>query len=126
MSNPSIRPTGPVPFAPDSGVSLPGLANTQNTATIAVTSTSARVPISLNGAMQVEISNAGSSWCFVVFGDVTVVATAPVTSSGSYPIGPGQTKIVTLVNVDAITNVAAICTAGLTTTFYASPGVGLS
>lgn len=100
------------------------------TCTIAVTATSGRIPIALNGAVQIELTNAGANWCFVAWGDVTVTATAPASSAGSYPLGPGQTKIVTILQdsqlPDPITNIAAICAAGLTTTFYATPGVGNS
>lgn len=113
-------------FAPDSAVSLPGLSSSQNTCTLAVTATSGRVPITMNGAPQVEIYNAGAADCFVALGDVTVVATVPSTSTGSYPIGAGQSKIITVLNPNSITNIAAICAGTSTTTLYASPGVGAS
>lgn len=113
-------------FAPDSALSLPGLNNTQNTCTLAVTATSGRVPINLNGATQVELYNAGSFDCFVTFGDVTVVATVPSTSTGSYPLGTGQCKVITLTNPSAVTNVAAICGGTNTTTLYVTPGLGAS
>lgn len=128
MPNAAVRPQSwpQTAFAPDSAVSLPGVLNTQNTATLAVTATSGRVVVNLNGAPQVELYNAGSSDCFIAFGDVTVAATVPATSSGSYPVPAGVTKIVTLLNPNAITNCAAICAGAGTTTLYVSPGVGAS
>lgn len=113
-------------FAPDSAISLPGLSSSQNTATLAVTSTSGRVVVNLNGATQVELYNAGSSDCFVAFGDVTVAATVPSGSAGSYPVPAGVTKIVTILNPNSITNCAAICAGTGTATLYVSPGVGAS
>lgn len=121
---PGLNP--PLPFAPDSAISLPGLSNEPNTCTLAVTATSGRVPINLNGANQIEVYNAGSFDCFVAFGDVTVVATVPSTSTGSYTVGTGQCKIITVMNPTLITNMAAICGGSNTTTLYASPGVGAS
>lgn len=114
-------------FAPDSAVDLPGLQNESNTATLAVTATSGRVVVNLNGASQVELYNAGPNDCFVVFGDVTVVAVLPSGSSGSYPVGAGQAKIVTLPG-DPLryTNMAAIAATAQTATLYCSPGVGAS
>lgn len=128
MPNPTVRPaTWPqTAFAPDSAVSLPGVLNTQNTATLAVTASSGRVVVNLNGAPQVELFNDGSFTCFVAFGDVTVAATVPSGSAGCYPIGAGQCKIVTLLNPNSITNCAAICGGTNTTTLYISPGVGAS
>ena len=126
----SIRPTQwpLVPFAPDSAITLPGQTELNNTATLAVTSTTARVPINLNGALQIELYNAGPNDAFVTFGDVTVTATLPSTSAGSYPIGAGQCKVITLRAdfVNLITNMAAICAATQTATIWASPGVGAS
>lgn len=128
MTETAIRPTSwpQTAFAPDSAVSLPGLFASQNTATLAVTAASGRVAVNLNGATQVELYNAGSFDCFVAFGDVTVAATVPSTSTGSYPLGAGQCKVVTVLHPDALTNIAAICAGTNTTTLYASPGVGAS
>ena len=125
-----IRPTAwPLaPFAPDSAISLPGQTELTNTATLAVTATTGRVPINLNGAQQVELYNAGPNDAFVSFGDITVVATLPSTSTGSYPIGSGQSKVITLRPdlVNLITNMAAICASTQTAVIWASPGVGAS
>lgn len=121
---PGLSP--PLPFAPDSALDYAGQSNEFNTCTLAVTSTSGRVPISLNGANQVELYNSGSFDCFVTFGDVTVVAILPSTSTGSYPVGAGQCKIITFVNPNTITNMAAITSGSNTTTLFASPGVGAS
>ncbi len=119
----------PLPFAPDSAYTAPGQTETQNTATLAVTSTSGNVAINLNGAAQVELYNAGSFDCFVVFGvDNTVAATVPSTSTGSYPLGAGQCKVISFApSVAAVVKfIAAICAGTNTTTLYASPGVGAS
>lgn len=119
----------PLPFAPDSAFTAPGQTETQNTATLAVTSTSGNVAINLNGAQQVELNNDGASTCFVVFGvDNTVTATAVSGSAGSYPVKSGECKIITFAPSVAplVKFMAAICAAGLTTTLYASPGVGAS
>jgi hypothetical protein len=118
----------PAPFAPDSAISLPGQTELQNTATLAVTASTGRVPISLNGALQVEIYNAGPNDAFVCFGDVTVIATLPSTSTGSYPIGAGQCKVITFRAdlVNSLTNMAAICASTQTATIWASPGYGAS
>ena len=128
MAEPAIRPTSwpQTAFAPDSGISLPGLSNAQNTATLAVTASSGRVAINLNGAPQVELYNQGPNDCFVAFGDVTVVATVPSGSSGSYPVAAGTVKIVTILNPNSITNMAAICASTQTAALFASPGVGAS
>lgn len=119
----------PLPFAPDSAYTAPGQTETQNTATLAVTASSGNVAINMNGAQQVELNNDGPSTCFVVFGvDNTIAATVPSTSTGSYPVKPGECKIITFAPSIAplIKFVAAICGTGLTTTLYASPGVGAS
>lgn len=122
-----VRPTNfpQCAFAPDCLVSLPGTSSLlQNTVTLAVTDASGRVAIKLDGAPQVELYNAGTKDCHVVFGDVTVTATV-----ASYPVGAGQVKVVTIRPdlADKITNMAAICgTAADTTTLWASPGVGAS
>lgn len=123
-TRPGLSPA--LPFAPDSALDLPGQSNEPNTCTLAVTATSGRVPISLNGAFQIELYNSGNADCFVTFGDVTIVATVPSTSTGCYPVGPGQVKIITVVNPNVITNMAAICAGTNTTTLFASPGVGAS
>lgn len=114
------------PFAPDSATSLPGLLNTSNTATLAVTASSGRVPVSLDGATQVELYNQGPNDCFVAFGDVTVAATVPSGSTGSYPLPAGVTKVITLPYAIQVTNCAAICAATQTATIFISPGAGAS
>lgn len=124
ITRPGVNPA--LPFAPDSAVNLVGLSNEGNTCTLAVTSTSGRVPISLNGAFQVELNNDGGSTCFVSFGDATIVAVVPLGSTGSYPVKSGECKLITLVNPNQVTNVAAICAGTGSTTFYASPGAGAS
>ena len=116
------------PFAPDSAVSLPGLQGANNTATLAATSSTGNVAINLNGAFQVELYNAGPNDVFVAFGNSTVVATLPSTSTGSYPVAAGHCKIITFNPslVNQITYMAAICASAQTATVFASPGVGAS
>lgn len=121
---PGLNP--PLPFAPDSALDFAGQQNEANTCTLSVTASSTRVVINLNGANQVELYNSGSFDCFVSFGDVTVVAVVPSGSTGNYPVGAGQCKIITFSNPTAITNMSAICGGSNTTTLYASPGVGAS
>lgn len=126
VQRPSAWP--PAPFCPDSAVNLPGSTEQLNTATLAATASTGRVPINLNGAMQVELYNAGPNDAFVTFGDLTVVAVLPATSTGSYPIGAGQCKLITFPPSVAaqITNMAAICASAQTATIFASPGAGAS
>lgn len=119
------------PFSPDCIISLPGLTGNNNAFNLAVTATSARQAISLNGATQVELYNAGSSDCAVVFGDNTVVAVFPSGGTGHYVVGSGMRLIVTIPvqpgnTIDQVTNVAAICSGTNTTTLQGFPGVGAS
>lgn len=126
LLRPSINPLAP--FGPDSAISLPGHTELTNTATLSATSSSSRVVISLNGAMQVELYNQGPNDVFVAFGDITVVAVLPSGSVGNYPIAAGHCKVITFqAQVAAqITNMAAICASTQTSVVFASPGVGAS
>lgn len=105
-------------FAPINGGSA-------STVSLAATSTTGRVALSGvgTGQSQIEIQNKGGNWAFVVFGDSSVVATAPNgATAGGYPVGPGMCKVVTI-GTNA-TNAAAICASGETATLWFSVGCG--
>jgi hypothetical protein len=102
--------------------------NLNSTATLNATSTSSRVAVTMGGsATQVEVTNkSAANWVYVEAGDSTVVAVLPANgaSVGAYPVGPGQSKIITLPTT--ITNIAAICDSALTATVFFTPGQGAS
>lgn len=118
----------PLPFSPDSAFTLSGQQVLATTATLAVTSSTGRVALLMNAAPAVEFYNAGNFDCAVCLGDFTVTAIFPSGNVGNYVVGAGQRLIVTIPPQIAaqITNCAAICAAGQTTTLYISPGVGAS
>lgn len=128
MAVPRVQSWPQQPFSPDSAFSLPGVLNENNGWNLAVTATSGRQAISLNGAFQVELYNAGSFDCAFAFGDATVVAVFPTASTGNYVIGAGQRLVITIPTAFAplLTNLAAICSGTNTTTLQAFPGVGAS
>lgn len=100
--------------------------NTTNTAVLAATAATSNVALTLNGAYQVEIQNKdAANWAYCAFGTSAVTATVPTGSVGSYPVGPGQSKIVT-VNPNDVTNAAVICDATKTATVFFTPGNGAS
>ena len=105
------------PFAP----------NTTGTATLSVSSTTGNVAVMIKTLAnnQLELNNTGSKWCYVAVGSSTVTATVPSGSTGSYPVGPGQCKLITISPND-VTNVAAICGGTDTTTLTITPGNGAS
>jgi hypothetical protein len=99
--------------------------NTNSTAVLAATAATGRVAITMGGAGQVEVTNkSAANWAYVEYGDSTVTATVPTGSTGGYPVGPGQSKIITVPST--ITNMAAICDAGLAATVFFTPGNGAS
>jgi len=99
----------------------------RSTGTTSITCSSAassRVAMGLATTQhQVAIYNSDSSnFAFVEFGDSTVVAVVPSGATpGSMPVGPGQTRGVTIPIL--VTHAAAICTTG-TPVIYFTPGDG--
>ena len=86
------------------------------TLTLAVTATSGSASFGAAGtaASVVELQNLGTNPCFVVFG--------PTATTGGYPIGAGQSKVVS--KPPGVSQISAICGATLTTTLYATAGQG--
>lgn len=88
--------------------------------TISATTSSAATALATAGAdnlRQIEIQNNGSAVVFVESGISTVVATV----AASYPVLPGQSKVVTIQRTH--THIAAISASG-TQTLYVSVGFG--
>jgi hypothetical protein len=99
--------------------------NSNATATLAATATTGRVAVTMAGGNQVEVTNkSAANWVYVEYGDSTITAAVPSGSVGGYPVGPGQSKIITV--PPSITNMAAICDATLTATVFFTPGNGAS
>lgn len=89
------------------------------TVTIAVTASS--VPTAIGAlpadAPNCEVYNPGSQECFLVFG----IGAQPTATATGYPVGPGQSKVVSKGRADTA---AAICPGG-TTTLRLTPGHGV-
>ena len=97
----------------------------KSTGTTSITSavTTARVALVPSGQHQMAVYNSdASNVAFVEFGDSTVVAVVPNGATpGSMPIGPGQTRGITVGL--GVTHAASICSAG-TPIVYFTPGDG--
>jgi hypothetical protein len=105
----------------------PAGAGSSSTVSLAATQTSGNVQLSgvATGQSQCEIQNKDTAnWAYVAFGkDNTVTATVPNgATGGSYAVGPGQSKIVT-VGTNALF-AAAICDSGKTATLFFTVGYG--
>ena len=104
----------------------PALAGQATTVSLAATQASGNVQLASTGTgqSQVEIQNKGPGWAYVAFGkDNSVAATVPNgATAGSYPVGPGQSKLVS-VGTNALF-MAAICDSGGTATLFATIGYG--
>ena len=91
--------------------------------TISVTGSPTATALTGGGAptrQTVELQNAGSLWVFVDFGTSSGVTTAVATG---YPVGPGQSKLVTI--PAGYTHIAAIGSAAGPTTLYVTVGMGI-
>ena len=92
--------------------------------TIAVTSTSARVALSVQ-CRNVYVANIGTKECFIAFGNSSVTATAGGASTnaadGSMSIPAGFFGVI---GCGQQTNIAAICAGTDTTTLRVTPGEG--
>ena len=86
------------------------------TLTLAVTDVSSNASFAGAGAQAsvVEVQNLGTLPCFIAFG-------ATATTAG-YPIGAGQSKVVS--KAPGVAQIAAICATGQTTTLYVTAGQG--
>jgi hypothetical protein len=104
------------PLIPQDGGTLPVLAGTS----------SARITLPVGVGPQLEMENAGSDTIFVRFGGSSVTATAGTASAtaptaGSYPIGPGLCKVIT---VPAGATHMAHISGTAAQTLYITPGTG--
>lgn len=98
----------------------PGLSGT-----IAVTATSARLNLSATAGPKLYVYNAGSSECFIAFGDSTVTAVAggnTTAATGSMSVPAGAFFVIEI-GLNA-TYVAAVCASGNTTTLRLTRGDG--
>jgi hypothetical protein len=86
------------------------------TLTFAVTDANSNASFAAGGAQAsvIEVQNLGLSTCFIAFG-------ATATTAG-YPIGPGQSKVVS--KAPGVAQIAAICASGQNTTLYVTAGQG--
>jgi len=87
------------------------------TASLSATVTTGNVALFGTGA-QIELQNGGAVTVFIALGGSAVVATV-----GSYPLLPGQSKIITR-NPDNQTYIAAITASG-SAAIYATVGEGM-
>jgi hypothetical protein len=104
---------------------LPPLTPGQSAA-LTVGTTSAALAIPADGG-EVELQNVGSSDCFVALGDAAGGAATAAVATGTmaancYPVGQGQSKMITV--PIGCASLAAICAAGGSTTLYVTFGQG--
>lgn len=103
----------------------PAGAGSASTVSLSATSTTGNVALAgvVTGQGQCEIQNKGSGWAYVAFGGSAVTATVPNgATGGSYPVGPGQAKIVSIGTNAAYA--AGICASGDTATLLFTVGYG--
>lgn len=86
------------------------------TLTLAVTDVSSNASFAAAGAQAsvVEVQNLGTLTCFISF--------AATATTAGYPIGAGQSKVVS--KAPGVAQIAAICATGQTTTLYVTAGQG--
>ena len=86
------------------------------TLTLAVTDASSSATFGVAGAQAsvIEVQNLGTLTCFIAFG-------ASATTAG-YPIGAGQSKVVS--KAPGVAQISAICATGQTTTLCVTAGQG--
>jgi hypothetical protein len=103
----------------------PAGSGVASTVSLSATSTTGNVALAgvATGQAQCEIQNKGNGWAYVAFGGSTVAATVPNgATAGSYAVGPGQSKIVSIGSNAQYA--AGICASGDTATLLFTVGYG--